>query len=290
MREEKTKINHRYRERAIQSLKLAKQLLEDSDMEHSVRHACLELRLGLEAVTMAHATAYEEFLQNEWLTKWQPRQVLSEMLKIDQHAQHSVTLSVELGEGKDKTWNEIGTTRPVSKKELNKIHNSLGFFLHAPAINKMQQEGWFDMEKAKRRAVEACKVLEEALRASLFDLKLNFTHFEFDCERCANSIHILNMFDGDKRDVECGNPNCRAPYLATVKGEKLLSKANKIPISCATDSCENIESVWADEVRAASKWTGDNQPYLQWTCVDGHTNMITLRNIKASNVVKGSDY
>lgn len=270
-------IERKYREEAWRALQHAKDILAIGANDR-LRYAIMELRLSIEAIILGRVSAYQFEIQDAYLDAWQPRELLKHLLAVDPMADQRASLSVQMIPEEEDNWSELGEHRPLSLKELGKLHSSLGYFLHAPSINKMKDQGWFDSEKATKRCVAAIRAIEEVFAAPLQALKLVFSLIKFQCERCDAFNQFMNLADGEQHRVNCQNSKCGAPYIIEPNGDKFRCAAHKIEIACAYLDCPHRKWVWTDKVRAAAKWSGEALPALRWVCESGHENVITMRN------------
>lgn len=141
------------RQMARECVARAKTLLANGD-EPSARYACLELRSAIEYLTYNLVQVYKDELPYEMLKKWQPKELLVEMRKVDPHADCSSQLffgpEVVPGEPPpDEGWKSLGEEHRFSMEWATKNHNALGSYLHASTIDRVHNN--FLAKAEKRR-------------------------------------------------------------------------------------------------------------------------------------------
>lgn len=219
----------------------ARDLLARGD-EASARHSCLELRFAIEYITYDQLQAYRSEVPDDALKKWTPKQVISEMLEVDPHADQSSTIAF----GLEHTYGVppppeemqlLGQDRRFSMKWANKNHNALGNFLHAPTMHQIESGGAPTVAAITEKATGVANECEQILNSSVFNV--NFGHFfEFECEDCGTQIRrSVGSFPPDQ-GVVC--PKCRATYnVESAEGDKVVLSLRKATYTCRPCGAEN---------------------------------------------------
>lgn len=200
-----------YRERARQHLQKAKGFLGETDVDDALRHACLELRMCIEALTYGLLAAYLHEVSNEAMAVWQPRRVLQELAAADPTANLTRTIRVfredELGRTTDKVILQ-GTDRRFDPKWADKAHNALGNFLHEPSLNAVRNGTEPKPEAIRNKCIEILSELEAVLSSTIYHVNFG-QHFELKCE-CG--FHIKRKTRALESAGEFICANCGAIY------------------------------------------------------------------------------
>jgi hypothetical protein len=194
---------HNYRQSARLHLQEAKDFLSKPG-EASARHACLELRMTIEALVYELLQAYLAEVPNSVMAAWQPKKVLDELLHVDPHADQTSTIfvGVETTPGVAAEKMELlGTDRRFTIKWGNKAHNALGSFLHEPSIAERDKGKNFD-KAARDKAGEIIAELDAILSAPIF--QVNFGEFvEITCE-CGFVVKRKEAVVTEGKEFSCG--------------------------------------------------------------------------------------
>lgn len=179
------------RHAARECVSRARDLIARGD-ELSARYACLELRFAIEYITYDQLESYMKEVPNDALKKWTPKQVISELLEVDPHADKSKTVAV----GLDHTYGVIpspdemqllGEDRRFSLDWANKNHNALGNFLHAPTMHQIELGVIPTVASIIQKTTQVADECEKILSSPVF--KVNFGRFfEVKCIDCGTHI------------------------------------------------------------------------------------------------------
>jgi len=199
-------ISMNFRQLARQYTESAKQQLQRSD-ESGLRCACLELRMAVEALVFDSLKMYlDDVPANVVMEKWTPRQVLSELLKIDKHADQSITL--QMGPEASGQLEMVGRERRFTLRWADKAHNALSSFLHSPTINQVRSNSVPDAQTIKRKAEEIVSELDAVLISEIWNLNFRST-VSFPCD-CGFVIRRRETTLANSSGVPC--PQCRTVY------------------------------------------------------------------------------
>ncbi len=231
-----TKID--YRHRAHGHVQRAKDLLAEATPEKPP-YACLELRMAIEALSYDRLQAYLAEVSNEAMKKWQPKQVLAELLLAYPTADSSGQLWAGIEEQpgvESKNIKFIGTDERFTAKWATKAHNTLGSFLHVPTIAQIQT-GKDNDETIRQRAGEIVKELERVLSSGVHNV--NFDMFcKIPCE-CGFTIKRKEDFMKREKIATCAS--CGRMYELLSEGAQLgqftyrLAQVNYECESCKTE-------------------------------------------------------
>lgn len=203
---------HDLRHQARERLSQAKKLLKSSD-EALLRYACLELRFCIEYVTYDQLEAYLAEVPDDTIRKWTPKQVISEMLEVDPHADQSATIAVGLEEIPGTPAEDmkiVGEDRRFSMKWANSSHNALGNFLHAPTLHQIESGHRPSSSTMAKKAKEIVDILDHILASPMS--RVNIGHFyDFSCE-CGTRIRRRSGSFTQEQGIVCPNSKCRAIY------------------------------------------------------------------------------
>lgn len=210
----------------------------------SARYACLELRLAIEYITYNQLQAYMSEVSDEVLKKWTPKQVISQMLEVDPHADKSsiLTFCSEHTNGVSHPPEDmklLGQDRRFSLKWANKNHNALGNFLHAPTMNQIESGSVPTAATIIEKASSVAAECEHILKSSVFNVNFG-QFFEFKCIDCGVHIRRRSGSFTQQQGVVCLNSNCRATYdIETCEGNKIVPHLRKMLYTCQPCGAEN---------------------------------------------------
>lgn len=238
-------MSHSFRNDARKSLEFARKELATSDNER-LRHAALELRMCVEAITYDRAEAYKAELPSEEYETWQPAKLLHALLAIDPTANSTKTIAF----GKEdvpgepaKEMQVLGTDKPLTLKVIKHHYDALGNFLHVPTLKQIQSGSVTLPEKVRRRCEALVAELDAALQSTVFNFTVGqFSHI--DCMRCEKPIK-RRLPDGFS-ELETSCIHCRAPYLLREKDGETQWIALQQFVPCP--KCSENMKVWRDEI------------------------------------------
>jgi hypothetical protein len=202
-----------YRDSAQEHLDAAKALLADSGGQ-SVRYACLELRMCVEALTYLNLEAYLTEVPNTVMKKWTPKQVIDELLAVDPTADQSVHVRIGVEEvigTPSRDMKYLGEDRRFTVKWANKAHNTLSNFLHEPTIYAHEKGGAADDITMREKAAEIIEELEAVTSSVIWNVNFSvFTEFKCGCgwtiKRKPEHLQTGSL-------VVCGNVDCGKQYV-----------------------------------------------------------------------------
>lgn len=243
-----------YRNYARKCLRLCEEELRNSNNER-LKHAALELRMSMEAITYDRALAYkDEFPPAEYET-WQPRKVMKVLLDIDPLADKD--RSFAFGEEEDgvppQVMRSLGAEKVLNMATLRKHYDALGSFLHVQSIKQIRAEKSLDFDKMRLR----CEEIAEYIRAVLVSPVFNVTIGSFatmECVECGKLIRKRIPHRQKEVKVECYE--CHASYLIVDKGkDKVEWQPQQHLVECGKDDCNHKIVVWPHELEVGRSWT-----------------------------------
>jgi hypothetical protein len=229
------------RHAARECVSRARELLARGD-EPSARHACLELRFAIEYITYEQLQAYMREVSNDALKKWTPKQVISEMLEVDPHADQSRTIAFGLEHTygvppPPEEFHLLGQDRRFSMKWANRNHNALGNFLHAPTMHQIESGGAPTAAAITEKATEVANECELILNSPVFNVNFG-QFFEFECKDCSTQIRRRAGSFTPEQGVVC--PKCRAAYnVESAEGGEVRFYLRKSKYTCRACGAEN---------------------------------------------------
>jgi DNA-directed RNA polymerase subunit RPC12/RpoP len=261
--------SHNYRHRARQHVQRAKDHLADGKSE-TLRYACLELRMAIEALTYERLEAYLSEVSNDVMKKWQPKQVLAELLFVDPTADSSGQLWVGREDqpgvpAKDMKF--LGTDERFTVKWATKAHNTLGGFLHEPTIAQLQA-GKENEATIRERAAEIVTELERVLSATLSNV--NFGVFcTIPCE-CGFTIRRKEEFVRRGENAVCAS--CGRIYEVSIKEEtrQFAYKLARVNYECA--NCKTEQWIARHEL--------DKEPVLVCSTCDSKAKVVRVFSLE----------
>lgn len=223
------------RQNARECAARAKGLL-DQQNSASLRHAALELRMAIEYIAYQVLASYLAETPDEVMEKWTPRDVISQMLEVDPHADKSSSIRL-VREGKSE--GDLGETalaeedRRFSLRWAHKNHNALGNFLHAPTLLQMKSEGGSNEDKIRAKLDEICVTINHILSAGVFNA--NFGSFlTFQCE-CGREIKRRSGSFSAEKPLVCPNAECKAIWDAQQTEDKeWVFKKHRAEYTCVS--------------------------------------------------------
>lgn len=234
------RTNFNFRSMARDNIGRAKELIAKNDSA-SLRYTCLELRFCIEHITLSQLQSYLAETSNDAIRKWTPKQIISELLEVDPHADKTATIAYGVEEipGVDaKEMKVLGEDRRLSLSEANKSYNVLGSFLHALSLYQIEQGKTHSSLEIQEKAQEILNRLEKVLDSPLFNV--NFGYFyEFDCT-CGAKIRRRDGSFSKEKGIVC--PKCSAIYdIASEEGDIKKFQVRQTEFQCS--NCHNTNYV-----------------------------------------------
>jgi hypothetical protein len=222
----------------------AKSLLESNDLQ-ALRYACLELRYFIEAHVHQQLLAGAEDIPKTVIETWQPNKAMKLLSAFDELADKDLHLSIldQNGEPIDAvTYNNI------SIKDLNKLYNALGSYLHLPMPKKLTG---YTIDKA-----QIFKIFEKLgglIKGNLIVVKCNYEYFP--CGACGQNIVYTAHYVNSNESIECQNDSCRIKHAIKLSGDK-VSFGAKYAFECG--ACHNEASVFFSKIEDGYKFKCDH--------------------------------
>lgn len=218
----------------------ARSLLESDDLQ-SLRYACLELRYFIEAHVYQQLLAGAEEIPRTIIETWQPNKAIKLLSDFDDLADKDLHFSIfsEEGELQDTiTYNNI----PI--KDLNKIYNSLGSYLHLPMPKKLA-----DHKIDKNKTVKIFDQLKRLTTGNLMVVKASYEFFQ--CEACGENVLYTQHYVKSNESIACQNDSCRIEY-AIRASENSVSFGSKYVFECGV--CHKEASVFFSKIEDGFKF------------------------------------
>jgi transcription elongation factor Elf1 len=183
----------------------AKTLLKNDDLQ-SIRYACLELRYFIEAHVYERLYRETEILPKQVIDTWQPNKAIKFLSMFDELADKDLVLSTHDNDGNKVT--EIKYNN-LSIKELNKLYNSLGSYLHLPMPKKAST---YTIKKAK-----IIKIFDQLERVTNGNLMIvSKAYDKFSCQACGSDIVFTRKYAEENDSIKCQNDNCGIEHAVKV--------------------------------------------------------------------------
>lgn len=236
----------------------AKALFERGDADALI-YCALELRMAIEAHVYDTARSYSDELPEKKLSKWQPAQLLRELLEIDPHAAVTGTLSIarEADDAGPKEWVTIGTQKCMSLKEVGDTYNHLGKYLHLETVLDRADGKMRDLARLQSLCGKIITRLEELYSTTLHGLKLGNTS-QMNCFVCSKVIkrRTTNLKEGDAVVTQCGS-DCFATYSMELLGEQIKWTARFDEAPCQHEGCNGTVQIWERHQKAGNSFLCD---------------------------------
>jgi hypothetical protein len=247
-----------YRNEARGFLKRAEEELETKN-DQRLKHAALELRMAMEAITYDRALAYkDEFPPSEYET-WQPKKVMLVLLEIDPTADKNSSLAIGIEEEYGKpapNMQALGSEKVLNMATLKEHYDALGSYLHMPTIKHICTGKSQNFDKVRARCEEITAFIREVLSSSVFNVTLgNFA--TMDCVECNKPIRKRIPHEKPKVLAECSSGNeCSATYIILDKENGQVEwQPQQHEIECANNDCKRKIVVWQREIEIGRCWT-----------------------------------
>jgi len=219
-----------YRRSARDHCESARELLDGS--KKSIRYACLELRMAIEALTYSSLKIYLSEVSNSAMKEWTPKRVLEELLVVNPTADQSITVTIGRQDENGVLAQEVlslGEDRRFSIKWANRAHNALGSFLHEPTISQVER-GIGDIEaSARKKAIEILDELSAVLASSIWNV--NFSQScTFNCDCGFTVKRRLEIVEAGK-PIVCAS--CGLSYDPELLGDEARFYRREFPYRCS---------------------------------------------------------
>lgn len=199
----------------------AKSLIKAGD-NGSLRYACLELRMLIEAHVYQRLLLEIGQLPQSIINTWQPNKAVKLHAMFDKYA--DMDLCITLGEPNDElkiTYNNI------KSNDLSKIYNTLGGYLHLPTPQKIKS---YDIDKEK--IITIYDRLERILAGNIIIIKTEYK--TFDCRQCGESVLYTDHYLESHHKISCQNEACELEYAINRSEENFKFSTDIQNFSCST--------------------------------------------------------
>jgi hypothetical protein len=212
-------------------------LLGNDDLQ-SIRYACLELRYFIEAHVYERLYRETEILPKQVIDTWQPNKAIKFLSMFDELADKNLVLSVHDADRSELT--EIKYNN-LSIKELTKLYNSLGSYLHLPMPKKVST---YTIKKTK--IIEILHKLERVTKGNLMVVAKAYD--KFACQACNSDIIFTQKYAEENESIKCQNDNCGIEHAIKVNGTSVQFGAKYI-FDCGGDNCNEQVSVFHSHIK-----------------------------------------
>jgi DNA-directed RNA polymerase subunit RPC12/RpoP len=222
----------------------AKSLLESSDLQ-AIRYACLELRYFIEAHVYQQLLAGAEDIPRTIIETWQPNKAIKLLSAFDDLADKNLCLDILDSNGKTI---ETVTYNNIPLKDLTKIYNSLGSYLHLPMPKKLAS---YTIDKA-----QVVKILEQLSRLTKGNLIVKKSNYEyFPCGACGQKILYTTHYVNSNESIDCQSDSCRVTHAIKLSDNE-TSFGSKYVFECS--ACHNEASVFFSKIEDGYKFKCDH--------------------------------
>jgi hypothetical protein len=232
--------------RAAEGLGRAKALIEKGD-EHSLRYACLELRLCLEKIVYRQLSQYGDVVPGSTVRTWQPDQLLRLLSSFDPIGTQAgeMSFALEDPQSKDpKEWHTLGAVNLIPWGVFRGFYQKLGSYLHMPKPKSGSKKSTPLSAEVLAEIVEGVKEVTKA--TAIFAMKAVVSA---QCD-CGRTVHVGQTEFDDGRLVVCGNTECNAIYIKerNEEGVEVLTRKHGINFNC--ELCNAAVPVAQDRIWA----------------------------------------
>ena len=197
----------------------AKTLLASSDPA-SLRYACLELRMCMEAITYAKLAVYAERLPADVIYTWQPYQAVKALVELEgEEAGEEYTVRFRFGDA--EAFECLGEHRTFDAKWLRKYWNAMSSFVH------FRRDGGTPTKDYLEPVLRECeRVAESSITSSLAPV------VGFTCRACGRTS-LANYASAERRGhVQCLHPDCEAELTVTPRDGGLSFRLAEVWFLC----------------------------------------------------------
>lgn len=197
----------------------AKSLCQLGDVT-SLRYCALELRLAIESHVYNQLKASLGNLPESVVNKWQPPQAIKTLCMFEETA--DMNLYVEItGEGIPPIKAEYNN---IKYKDLSKMYNSLGSYLHQATIKKQE----VIIEKSKLE-----EILLTLMRLSETNLITFSRGYEtIDCEKCKKAIMFTKNYLEKYNRLDCQSSGCNNYAIVRIALDGTTESFQSAQIPC----------------------------------------------------------
>lgn len=202
------------------------------------RHAALELRLAIEALTYEKAEGFRRHLPASFFeTTWQPPHILKRLKQVDDIADRSFTLRmgdviVEDQPQAPNSWQTIGNHHALTAAWLSKNYRALGSLLHLPVFG-----GKAELGEMRSRLLAIAGEISAAGASTIRSMSMAQI-VSATCEICAGPICASVPWVQAQGLAQCLNPKCEAEYFA-----ELIEDGARFSLRAYTHTCKCGQSL-----------------------------------------------
>ncbi|MBU2871919.1 hypothetical protein [Colwellia sp. E2M01] len=209
----------------------AKELVERKETV-ALRYACLELRQCIESICYSKLKTYKKVVPESEFQEWLPKRVYEFLLEMEPTADQSYSVKIyseDRNGDRDKLILQ-DNHETLTLKEIKKIYNKLGYYLHTPTISK--QNSYLSASQKLQTTLEKFIKRIEPIVNTTFDMRLGKT-VSFECEDCKHKIyHNADTLKVGKA-IRCLKENCGMMYVCEEEIDgKYKFKPNQFVIDC----------------------------------------------------------
>ncbi|RON98921.1 hypothetical protein BK674_15850 [Pseudomonas moraviensis] len=179
----------------------AKALIEAGGTQ-SLRYACLEMRMLIEAHVYQRLLREADELPRSIINTWQPYKAVRLHCEFDKYADMDMRLEITDPEG--NKLDDINYHN-LKKGDLTKIYNSLGGYLHLPMPEKIDS---YVIDADTVRVM--LDKLERIIKGNLIIYKVNYESIE--CKGCGKGIIFTKHYLDTHDSISCQNSDCALEY------------------------------------------------------------------------------
>lgn len=219
--------------------------LLESDCIQSLRYACLELRYLIEAHVYERLLHEVDDLPRSIINTWQPNKAIKMLSMFDDLADKDMRLELLDSDGNVVTKIHCNN---IPIKELNKIYNSLGSYLHLPMPRKVDS---YKIDKGK--ISDILRKLKRVTDGNLIIYKIHYDYFK--CENCNKNIIYTEQYVKNNDSIKCQNDNCNIEYVIRTHSKSVEFGA-KYEFECGV--CHNQASVFFSKIEDGYAFSCDS--------------------------------
>jgi len=217
----------------------------DSDDEHQLVYAALELRFSMEVIAYRQLSLYGEKIPAKLLRQWQPPEIVRTLARFDEMSDQSSEISISVNppeaiagameSGQVEVLQNlqfllVGKSQRLPWSKFAKMYHTLGRFLH---VAKTEE----NVYPTRAKLQEVLGALEEVSRSTVIPAAANADGAQCHC----GALLVVGPHERSGAGaVECPNRSCNAIYVMTPDQPGMLQLIPGVSLKCPCGASVNI--------------------------------------------------
>ena len=191
-----------------------------------IQFAALELRIGMETAAYRILQSRRKNFNPSMFKNWRANKIVEFVSEVlEEHFDADSILRMRPEDDKQPIkWQEIGRTKGVKTKDINRYYNALGNFLHAYDDSDESDFPKFPRLKSENKAIKKIREVIEYMRSYEGYSDAHFDRVVSNLCSCGEYIsRPVRVVDTDNI-VECPNRECDEEWRIVVENKKVVWK------------------------------------------------------------------